>query len=99
MKKTELFFGTQKPDGTHVTGWDIQNFLEVNVTRYFTGFTVLESVGFWKGKEEKGFCVIVLHEGVKVTDKLIDKIRNEYKELFQQESVLRVDSVPESVSF
>ena len=99
MKKTELYFGTQKPDRTHITILDFHSFLAENITPRFSGYTVLEAKGFWKGNMEQSYLVIILHEGVKVTDKLIDMIRKEYKELFNQESVLRVDSTPEAVNF
>ena len=99
MKQTTLYFGTQKPDGTHVTYFDFYSFLVESVTPRFSGYTVIDSTGFWKGDSEPTYMVIILHEGVKVTDKLINQIRKEYKELFNQESVLRVDSVPENISF
>ena len=99
MKKTELYFGTQKPNTLHITELEFKTFVENNISRYFPGFTVTDSTGYWKGGEEKSYCVMILHEGIKVTDKLIEKIRKEYKELFNQESVLRIDSISESVSF
>ena len=99
MKQTTLYFGTQKPDGTHINVFEFQVFLNKNVTPRFSGFTIVEGIGSWKEVQEHSYIVIILHEGVKVTDKIIDLIRKEYKELFNQESVLRVDSIPEKVSF
>ena len=99
MKQTTLYFGTQKANGTHINAYEFQIFLNKNVTLHFSGFTVIEGIGSWKGQTEHGYIVTILHEGVKVTDKLIDQIRKEYTELFIQESVLRVDIIPENVEF
>lgn len=98
MKQTTLYFGTQELNGIHVTYFDFYHFLVNSITPRFSGYTVINATGFWKGDTEPTYIVIILHEGVKVTDKIIDMIRKEYKELFNQESVLRVDSIPESVS-
>jgi hypothetical protein len=104
-KRTELYFGTGKPDGTEVTDEEFARFSEKEITAAFPdGFTELDGKGQYKGASgqivrERSHVVIVLYP---FTDRKanaeIEGIRAGYKKLFSQESVLRTDSV-EKVSF
>ncbi|MCU1683482.1 MAG: hypothetical protein JWQ81_4221 [Amycolatopsis sp.] len=104
-KRTELYFGTGKPDGSAVTPAEFENFSEKEITAAFPdGFTELTGKGQYKGASgeivrEQSFVVIVLYP---FTDKNangeIEAIRTDYKRLFEQESVLRTDTV-QQVSF
>src|SRR5215204_2426619 len=52
--RTELYFGTGKPDGGLVTAEEWDKFLETEVTpRFPDGFTVLEGYGQFKGSAGK----------------------------------------------
>jgi hypothetical protein len=102
--RTELFFGLSKPDG-EVTEKNFQQFLEDHITpRFPDGLTVVTGLGQFRNArgtiiQERSKIVIVLyppHEA-KASGR-IEQIREEYKALFQQESVLRADS-RECVSF
>jgi hypothetical protein len=105
FKRTELYFGTAKPDGTEVTPEEFDRFSDKVITSAFPdGFTELTGMGQYKGASgeivrEHSFVVIVLYP---VTDQQangeIEGIRADYKRSFHQESVLRTDSV-EKVSF
>jgi hypothetical protein len=96
--RTELFFGLSKPDG-EVTEKNFQQFLEDHITpRFPDGLTVVTGLGQFRNArgtiiQERSKIVIVLyppHEA-KASGR-IEQIREEYKALFQQESVLRADS-------
>lgn len=97
--RTELYFGTDKPDGSVVTDEEWNGFLSEQVTPKFPdGFTVLESYGQFRdasGKivKEKSRCLVLLYSKKmrKDSDGKIEEIRTAFKKAFQQESVLRVD--------
>ena len=96
--RTELFFGTAKPDGV-VTEGEFRAFIDHEVTpRFPDGLTVLEAEGQFRGEngvivKEHSFVLILLYpvEDFKASSRKINAIRQEYKNQFQQESVLRVD--------
>ena len=96
--RTELFFGTSKPDGV-VTPEEFQTFLDCVVTPLFPdGLTVVKADGQFKGAngvivKEASFLLILLYplENQLASSGNIDYIRSAYVRLHQQESVLRVD--------
>ncbi len=96
--RTELFFGTAKPDGV-VSEDDFIAFLDAEVTpRFPDGLTLLRGDGQFRGEDgvifkEQSFVLILLYplDGFRESNRRIDAIRRLYKAMFQQESVLRVD--------
>jgi hypothetical protein len=96
--RTELFFGTARPDGV-VTEEEFRSFIDLEVTRRFPdGLTVLKGDGQFRGQDniiikEASFVLILLYpyEGFDKSSQRIQRIRDLYKEQFGQESVLRVD--------
>ncbi|NJM40651.1 MAG: DUF3574 domain-containing protein [Anaerolineae bacterium] len=97
-KRTELFFGTSKPDGTVVTADELNQFVDNEITpRFPDGLTAL--TGYGQGRNSAG--VIIQEQSVVLillyplsdrdASKRIEEIRMAYKAAFQQESVLRVD--------
>ncbi|MGH9162751.1 MAG: DUF3574 domain-containing protein [Vicinamibacteraceae bacterium] len=96
--RTELFFGTAKPDGT-VTEEEFRIFLDQEVTpRFPDGLTVVTGDGQFRGADgsivkEDSFVLILLHpvENWRESNRRIEQIRQLYLTQFQQESVLRVD--------
>ena len=106
--RTELFFGSRKPDGNEVSETEWDDFLDKVITPEFPdGLTVLTGTGQFRGSdgiaiEEKGRVLILLYprRTRKESGKRIEKIRVAYKREFRQQSVLRVDDpVPVCVSF
>jgi hypothetical protein len=104
-KRTELYFGTGMPDGSAVTPEEFERFSEKEITAAFPdGFTELTGKGQYKGASgeivrEQSFVVIVLYPFTDwKANGEIEAIRTDYQRLFQQESVLRTDTV-EQVSF
>lgn len=96
--RTELFFGTARPDGA-VTDEEFKNFFDSEVTpRFPDGLTLLEGDGQFRGEDdvlikEKSFILILLYpyETIKTSTLKIQRIREIYKKRFDQEAVLRVD--------
>lgn len=99
-KRTELFFGGSRPDGTVITPAQFELFLDKEVTPAFPdGLTWLEAHGQWMGGKENSYQLILLYPYTnRKANKDIEEIRTDYKRQFQQQSVLRADSV-ERVSF
>jgi len=105
--RTELFFGSAKPDGTAVTAAEFQEFLDQCVTpRFPDGLTLLTGLGQFRGSsgvivQERSMLLILLYplQARRESSILIDEIRDAYKRNFQQESVLRSDRCCEQVGF
>ena len=96
--RTELYFGTAKPDGV-VTEAQFREFIDRAVTpRFPDGLTVLKGDGQFRGEDnvivkEQSFVLILLYpfETFDESSRRIERIRTLYKDIFAQESVLRVD--------
>ncbi|TCO48992.1 DUF3574 domain-containing protein [Actinocrispum wychmicini] len=93
-RRTELYFGSGKPDGTAVTPAEFELFLDKEVTPAFPdGLTWLNAHGQWKGGKEDSYVLILLYPlSNRHATKDIEEIRTEYKKEFHQESVLRADT-------
>jgi hypothetical protein len=97
--RTELFFGTARPDGTTVSDAEWERFLDTEITpRFPDGLTVLSGAGQWQGDdesivEERSKIVILLYPRAALDESHseIEEIRAAYEREFQQESVLRAD--------
>ena len=104
--RTELFFGSAKPNGSSVTDKEFSAFVDKEITaRFPDGLTLLTGYGQYRGSsgkivKERSFVLILLTEqkAAKDADAKIEAIRTRYKTTFEQESVLRVDE-PTRVSF
>jgi hypothetical protein len=106
--RTELFFGTEKPDGSEVTSKEWKKFLNLEITpRFPDGLTVLTGTGQFRlssGEiiKETSRVLILLYPVETQADSSmkIEQIREAYKQAFQQQSVLRADDpLPVMVSF
>ena len=97
--RTELYFGTNKADGS-VTDAEFSSFVDSQVTKLFPdGLTVLAGYGQFKNSSgtiirEKSFVLILFYPTqLPYASRRVDELRDLYKSLFGQESVLRVDSL------
>lgn len=97
--RTELYFGSAKPDGTAVTDAEFGAFIDSEVTpRFPDGLTLLTGYGQFRSSsgvivKEKSLVLILFYPPRTVdANRKIQDIREKYKVRFQQESVLRVDS-------
>ena len=107
--RTELFFGSDREDEPDVTPEQFHHFLDKIITPLFPdGLTLLTGQGqFCCDKagaiiQETSFVLILLYplETQKESSAKIDKIREQYKDIFKQQSVVRVDDPrPVFVSF
>ena len=105
--RTELFFGTAKPNGSEVTIGEFQQFVDDKITpRFPDGLTLLRGLGQFRGSngvivQERSLLLILLYpvETRQDSSQKIEQIREAYKKLFQQESVLRADRCCEEVGF
>lgn len=109
-ERSELFFGTAKPDGSAVSEAEWNWFLATEVTpRFPDGLTVLGGNGQWQGEDgevvrERSKLLILLYprENAETSGEQIEAIRAAYESAFDQESVLRADDgepSPVRVSF
>ena len=98
FQRTELFFGSARPDGSAVTEEEFAAFVEAEVTpRFPDGLTLLVGRGQFRNGNvivrERSFVLILLYplEEFQESSRRINAIRERYKDEFDQESVLRVD--------
>jgi hypothetical protein len=106
--RTELFFGSERPNKPEVSDAEFKQFLDEQVTpRFPDGLTVLKGFGQFRESngqivQESSFVLILLYprETLRDSSSKIEEIRALYKARFEQESVLRVDDPrPVRVSF
>jgi hypothetical protein len=105
--RTELYFGSLKPNNTQVTQEEFAEFLDEIITpRFPEGLTLLTGLGQFRSAggvliQERSRLLILLYPVEDRHDKSekIETIRERYKRRFEQESVLRVDRCCEQVGF
>ncbi len=106
--RTELYFGSNMPNGSSVTPEQFQEFLDQEITpRFPDGLTLLTGLGQFRGsnakiERERSMLLILLYpaESARGSSQKIEDIRVAYEKKFYQESVLRADEPrPECVSF
>jgi hypothetical protein len=102
--RTELYFGTARPGG-EVSDVEFAEFVDRYITpRFPDGLTLLTGYGQFLGssgvviKERSKVLILFYPFQTKTANRSIEEIRAKYKERFEQESVLRVDSYS-AVSF
>ena len=108
--EAELIFGLCKNDlcaseNDFVSQEEWTGFLDDYITPLFTnGLTVVDSTGQWINKsgkliKEKSKIVILLYPSSKKAEESIERIRENYRTLFHQESVLKIKHTKVNVSF
>lgn len=107
--RAELYFGVPGPDDdTAAADEEWQEFLDDEITpRFPAGLTVLTGYGQFQGSEDEEIgrqrsrVLIILYpmEGAAESSALLEEIRDEYEEQFDQQSVLRADAEPVCTSF
>jgi hypothetical protein len=98
MTETVLYFGQSRPDGSMIHENDWNDFKEKHLSVAFSeGYSVVQIRGFWKDPvtdtlvTEPTYQVIYYHKPSAIISRKIDSLRLQYKQLFRQQSVLRVD--------
>jgi len=97
--RTELFFGSERPDLPEVSVAEFKEFLDVAVTPCFPdGLTLLTGKGQFRESDgqivqETSFVLVLLYPRAarEESDVRIEALRTLYKDHFLQQSVLRVD--------
>jgi hypothetical protein len=105
--RTELFFGSLKPDGSMVSEDEFLSFLDEHITpRFPNGLTLLTGLGQFLTSQgviiqEQSRLLILLYpvEERRASSENVEEIRAAYKRAFAQESVLRADRCCEWVGF
>jgi hypothetical protein len=99
MARLELLFGTLRRNSPPVSEEEWASFLEAEVTpRFPDGLTVLSGYGQWRGNDgvlakERSIVLVIWYTPNARTEADIEAIRSAYKQRFNQQSVMRVDSV------
>ncbi|MER5638388.1 DUF3574 domain-containing protein [Kitasatospora sp. NPDC002227] len=98
--RTQLFFGTERPDGgPAVTDQEFQDFVDAEITPHFPdGLTVEQARGQYRDRHgviehERSYLVTLLYTAPsgRTAGAAVEGIRRAYDQRFQQESVGRVD--------
>ncbi len=79
-----LFFGTSRAGGV-VTDEEWRDFVDHVIVPAYPGFTEWQAIGHWRSERETTHVVLIVHPRGSGRD--IDRIIEEYKRRFQQESV------------
>jgi Protein of unknown function (DUF3574) len=96
--RSELVFGRLKPDGGIVSDAEWRAFVETEVTsRFPDGFTVQDVLGQYRGRDgriivEPSKVLLIVHPPDARPRAAIQEIREAYRRIFQQESVLLIES-------
>jgi len=98
LMQTEVYFGLSQSNGNIISDSAWNRFVQVEVSKVFSdGFTVIHSDGNWVDERQKKMHTEpsrIISSVVSMTALLsarIDSLREKYKVVFQQESVLRID--------
>jgi hypothetical protein len=89
----------QKSGGPTITEQEFKQFVDTKVTpRFPDGLTILSGAGQFKDAsgtivEEGSKLLILLYPFSIQRSNVVEAIRRDYKALFQQESVLRIDDL------
>lgn len=102
--RVELFFGLSRP-GAVVTDAEFKAFVDDRITpRFPDGLTLLAGSGQFRdaggtivAEQARLLILLTPRDGILLDDK-VEVIRSDYRQAFQQQSVLRADS-PACVSF
>ena len=98
MIETKLYFGQLKPNGGAVTKEEWKDFKAKHISGVFKeGSTTVDATGNWLDPvsreliAEPTYIIIYYHKRSSRASARIDSLRNLYKRVFEQQSVLRVD--------
>lgn len=87
MKLHRLYLGLKNADGL-IDPAEFQQWLKTEVTDRFESFTVIHTVGYWRGEEELSAILEVLTDDYHAEIKLVE-LAQSYNGLFNQQAVLR----------
>lgn len=97
--RTELIFGMARNGGADVQESEFQRFVETNVMpRFPEGLTVVTGDGRFKSASgevvrETSKLLVLLYPRSHARSEQIEAIRRDYREAFNQQSVLRIEAI------
>lgn len=98
LTETNLYFGQSKPGGAMITEKEWTSFRENYISKVFReGSSVISLSGNWydtaaqKLITEPTYMVSYYYKHTREMSNQIDSLRNWYKDMFDQQSVLRID--------
>ncbi|ODB35617.1 hypothetical protein BB427_03175 [Pseudoalteromonas sp. BMB] len=86
--RLRLYFGMSLPEGGAVSLAEWESFQNEQITKYFDGFNVVDSVGYYKGQPERSKIVTVIVTEQEVTK--AKELASIYAKTFKQDSVMMV---------
>lgn len=98
LVRSELYFGRLKPDGSIVTDAEWRSFVADQIApRFPDGFTVLDAMGQYRRRDgqiiaEPTKILQIVHAPDARPRASVQELRDRYRELFQQESVLLIEN-------
>ncbi|WP_394829134.1 DUF3574 domain-containing protein [Pendulispora albinea] len=98
MVSTQLVFGLDRK-GTPIPEAQFAGFVDAQITpRFPDGFSVIDVKGQYQMStgqiiKEPSKMLIVYHNGSRGTSQKLEELRTNYKQQFEQESVLRTDEI------
>lgn len=98
LVRSELYFGRLRPDGTVVSDAEWRTFVAEEITpRFPDGFTVFDALGQYRGRDgqivsEPTKVLLIVHGPDARLRGSVQELRDLYRRLFQQESVLLIES-------
>jgi len=97
---TRLLLGLSISGDKQVSAQAWEHFVDTEIAPRFTcGFTIIDSAGHWfnpgtrAAEAERSKMLIILHKRDTETENEINQITSLYKKRFQQQSVIRWDSL------
>ena len=98
MIETSLYFGQSRPDGSTVTEEEWNEFKNAYILKVFKkGATTIPVSGNWYDPDqrhliqENTYIVVSVYKQSDSLSHEIDNLRDQYKKLHRQQSVLRID--------
>ena len=99
VSRLELYFGAGRVNAPEVTREQWEAFLDAEITpRFPDGLTFVEARGQWRGAtgaivRERSWLLIVMAPPGEASEASIEAIRSAWKSRFDQDSVMRANSV------
>lgn len=86
--RVRMYFGLSMPSGGAVSLYDWDKFQNEQIASAFSGFNVVDSVGYYQGKPERSKVVTIV---IKKEDmSVVKEVAKKYATLFSQDSVMVV---------
>ncbi|AOT08173.1 DUF3574 domain-containing protein [Pseudoalteromonas luteoviolacea] len=83
----KMYFGLSIPSGGHISAAQWQHFESTRLAKAFAGFSVVDAVGYYKGKKEHTKVVTVYNASAEDIA-AANELAKQYSQLFNQDSVL-----------